>query len=174
MALKVNIYRGYSIIELLVVVAVFGILALVTTQTIVLTLRGSKKSESLITVRENLDYAFSAMERHIRSAKKIIPSECTAIRLEYTDQWGKKAVFSCEGGSNGYIASGSALLASPDRLTSDEVAVDCTATPVFFCNFPATGTPPSVEIDVTASSADVSGAEGAQVTSSTRILLRTY
>src|SRR3990170_3264778 len=63
--------RGYSIVELLVVVTIFTFLAIIVTQAVVLTLRGSRKGESLISVRENLDYAFAVMERQLRSARSI-------------------------------------------------------------------------------------------------------
>lgn len=158
---------GYSIIELLVVVSIFSVIILISTQAIVLTLRSSRKGESLITVRENVDYAFSVMERHLRSAEDIT---CTSQKtLTYTDQWGVSGrTFSCIGGDDGYIAS------SSSALTSDEVAINCDEVPIFTCNIPGGGFPSSVEIDVVGSKTGESAIEGAELTSSTRILLRTY
>ncbi len=159
--------RGYSIIELLVVLSVFSVIAIIATQSIVLTLRGSRKGESLITVRENLDFAFGVMERHIRGAKSI--ETCSNTKIQYLDAEGTTTDFSClvDGDSIGYIASGSA------RLTSTDVNVNCSGT-IFNCPTPAPGVPPTVIINVTASDKDSSGVEGAQITTSTRILLRTY
>ena len=59
---------GYSLVELLVAVSLFSVIILITSQAIVLSLRSSRKGESLITVRENIDYAFGVMERHINCA----------------------------------------------------------------------------------------------------------
>lgn len=160
--------RGYSIVELLVVVAVFSIIALIATQAVVLVLRGSRKSESLISVRENVDYAFSVMERSIRNAQALnVNCNSDSTTLDYIDGNGGNRNFSCLGGASGYIASDSA------RLTSDNVNVDCTQTPIFACFFPASGSE-YVDISVTASDASAQGAEGAKFTTSTRILLRTY
>lgn len=154
--------------ELLVVISIFSVIIVISTQAIVLTLRSSRKGESLITVRENIDYAFAVMERHIRSAEDITCSANKRI-LNYTDKWGEPASFSCIGGSAGYIASGSA------RITSDEVKINCNSVnSIFDCNLSAGDAPPSVDIAVTGTKTGESAVEGAEVTSSTKILLRTY
>lgn len=162
---EVSFVRGYSIVELLVVVTVFSFLAIIATQAVVLTLRGSRKGESLISVRENLDYAFAVMERQLRSAKSI--SSCSPASIIYEDSEREITNFSCLGGSTGYIASESA------RLTTSDVVVDCTQT-IFTCPPALPGAPPSVLINVTAFDADSQGIEGASVTTSSRILLRAY
>jgi len=164
--------RGYSIIELLVAVTIFIIIATISTQAVVLTLRGSRKGESLISVRENIDNAFGVMERQLRSARSITsccPSytPCTSDTLVYEDSDRKITDFSCEGGATGYLASDSA------RLTSNKVIVDCTGV-VFSCPSGVPGVAPSVSISVTAYDADSQGIEGSSVTTSTRVLLRTY
>ena len=166
-----KLLMGYSLVELLVVVSIFSVIILITTQAIVLSLRSSRKGESLITVRENIDYAFSVMERHIRSAEDIITCSADGRTLNYTDQWGEAAIFSCLGGTNGYIASGSAVLL---RITSDEVDINCNSVPIFVCNIPGGDVPPSVEIEVTGSKAGETAVEGASVNTNTRIQLRTY
>ena len=160
---------GYSLIELLVAISIFSVIILMTTQAIVLSLRSSRKGESLITVRENIDYAFGVMERHIRSAEDPITCSADEKTLNYTDRWGFPASFSCVGGANdGYLASGSAA------LTSSEVIIDCDNTPIFICNIPGGDVPPSVEIEVTGSKAGETAVEGAIVSTNTRIQLRTY
>jgi len=157
--------RGYSIIELLVAVTIFIIIATISTQAVVLTLRGSRKGESLISVRENINYAFGVMERQLRSARSI--TSCTSGQIIYEDSEREVTDFSCEGGATGYIASDSA------RLTSNKVIVNCTGV-VFSCPLAVPGVAPSVIISVTAYDADSQGIEGSSVTTSTRVLLRTY
>ena len=162
--------KGYSLIELLVAISIFTVIILMTTQAIVLSLRSARKGESLITVRENIDYAFGIMERHIRSAESI--ESCSSVQINYTDRWGKPAIFSCMGGTSGYIASGSAVLL---RITSDEVEINCNSVdPIFTCPLPSGDAPPSVEIKVTGSKAGETAVEGASVSTNTRIQLRTY
>lgn len=155
---------GLSLIEILVVITVFSILAILATRGVLLTLRGSRKSDALGSVRENVGYSFAVMERNLRNAQTL---SCTsATRVDYTDQNDSAGYFSCENvGSSGYIASGSA------RLTSDQVNVTSCS---FTCEAATTGVPPAVDIDVTAQDANTQGAEGGQVTVQTRINLRTY
>lgn len=155
--------RGISLVEVMVVVTVFSILAIISTRAVLLTLRGSQKSDAAASVRENLDFALSVMERLIRNAATV---SCTSnLRVDYTDQNGEAAYFSCENvGESGYIASSSA------RLTSTEVSVTaCNIT----CVSSEAGIPPSVEMDVTAKNKE-EGTYGAQVSAATKILLRTY
>ena len=157
---------GFSIVEMLVVTMIFSILAILATQSIFLTLRGSRKSESLVAVRENVDYAFAIMERQIRNAQSI---NCPVgnIILNYIDEHGASSSFACvTSGPDSYIASGSG------RLTNPDVTFTCSS--VFTCDPGGGGVPPSVTISVNAQAADSSGAEGAEITTSTRILLRSY
>jgi prepilin-type N-terminal cleavage/methylation domain-containing protein len=51
-----NFNKGLSLIEILVVVAIFAILGIIVSSALVLTIQGTKKSESLVRVRENINY----------------------------------------------------------------------------------------------------------------------
>src|SRR5258706_12974663 len=102
--------RGFSLIEMLVVMFVFSILAIVVVQTLAITLRGSKESESQVQARENIQYAISVMDRTVRNARRLTCSGATAT-LSYIDEYGNAANFQCLTSSgNTYIASNSARL----------------------------------------------------------------
>ena len=191
---KINIIRhnkvatvlrsGYSLIEMLVVIAVFSIIAVIATQAITLSLRGAKKSESVIEVKNNVEYAMSTMERLLRNAQSIScsntlnpPAYTTASVLTYMDEFGNTGRFSCLPSSPGvyYIASGSA---TTQALTNSGVVTinrsdNCNT--LFNCT--STGSsPPVVEIKINATNPNnaILGAEGASVDAQTRVMLRTY
>lgn len=156
--------KGVSLLEILVVMTIFSVLAILATRGVLLTLRGSRKSDSLGRVRENVDYALSIMERQLRNAEDLACTTSTLIT--YETKGGASATFSCESvGSGGYIASSSA------RLTSQEVEISSCS---FTCDAGNSGVPPSVSIAVTGEDANLEGPEQAQVTTSTTIYLRTY
>ena len=156
--------HGVSLIELLVVIAIFAVLAVISTRGVLLSLRGSKKSESVAIVRENLDFSFAVMERRLRNAEDATCPSST--RVDYVDSLSGATYFSCESiGTEGYISSGSA------RLTNKNVSVtECE----FTCSAPTGGSPPSVNISATAVEKNVGGIEGASVTLNTKIFLRSY
>ena len=165
---------GFSLIEIMVVITIFAILGIIVTSSIILTLAGTKKSESLIRVRDNLNYSLSVIERNIRNANSIPISDCTgtpSTTLNYLDQNGNPTSFSCiTFGTDSYIASGSA---NPSRLTSDSIKiVDCSN--VFTCTPSDANTPPFVTIDLTVQDASSSGVQSAEVTAQTQIYLRNY
>ncbi len=165
--------NGFSLVEILVVMAVFAVLAVLATQSLALTFRGAKKSESTINVRENLSYAMSIIERHLYSAKNMVVADCTVLSIEYEDEFetNPNPTFNCvdidgAGGDIGYIASGSG------RLTSNEIDVTSCS---FSCAEGIPGqVPPSVVLSLTAEDVGSSGIEGAQVSISTKMLLRSY
>lgn len=162
-----NSLNGFSLVEMLVVIFVFSILGIVTTQVLALSLRGAKKSESIGEVRANVEYTVSTMERLLRNAKSI---NCvSATRLDYIDERGNTGQFNCvDTGTESYIASGSASL----RITSNKVKITCAS--IFSCTFPANA-PPSVSITLTGRDAVLeSGVEGSSVTVNTQMQLRTY
>lgn len=159
--------QGFSLLEILVVITVFSILAILTTQAVFLTLRGSKKSESLIKVRGNIDYSLAVIERNIRNAELIeeCPNSDQSI-ISYLDENGVSASFSCASDAEGgYIASASG------RLTSSEVDVTSCS---FVCEDAGGGTNPAITISIDARDANLSAMEGGEISISTKIFLRTY
>jgi len=159
-----NFEKGVSLIELLVVIAIFSFIAILATRGIFLSLRGSKKSESVALVRENLDFSFAVMERNLRNAESV--TCLSATRVDYEDKDGNLVYFSCEDvGNDGYISSDSA------RLTNEKVEIiSCQ----FTCVAGTSGVPPSVSIDISGEDKNVQGVEGASVNLSTKVFLRTY
>ena len=159
--------QGFSLLEILVVITVFSILAILTTQTVLLTLKGSKKSESLTKVRGNIDYSLAIIERNIRNADSIeeCPNPDSDI-ISYKDENGVSTSFSCASDTDGgYIASASG------RLTSSEVDVTSCS---FTCEDAVGETNPAVTFSVSARDAKLSALEGGEITISTKIFLRTY
>jgi Tfp pilus assembly protein PilE len=155
--------KGISLIEILIVVTIFAVLGILVSSSIILTLQGSKKSENLVSVRENLDYSMSIIERQVRNADSI---ECTSASiLSYMDENGKPGSFSCNTVSgDSYIASGSA------RMTSSTVIATCS----FSCNLGDSVSQPYVDIVLQGRHATSTGSQGASVTTNTRIYLRDY
>lgn len=160
---------GVSLFEVIIVVAIFAVLAILTTRSTFLTLRGSKKSDSQIKVKENLEHALSVIERRLRNAD-LVSSTCdgsSLSRVDYVDTEGVAAFFSCEeiGVVSGYIASGSA------RLTSDEIAITACS---FVCAVQEGAVPTDITVSLTAKDLQATGVESANVSTSTKILLRNY
>jgi len=158
--------KGISLLEILVVVSIFAVLGILITRSVLLTLSGGKKSESLVRIRENLNYSVGIIERQLRNANSITacPNPNPSI-ISYTDINGNAATFSCVNiGTAGYVASGAA------RLTGEAINVTkCSLT----CAT-GSGTPSSVTIDLEAKDASASGIENSTVTTKTQVFLRNY
>jgi type II secretory pathway pseudopilin PulG len=163
---KWKISSGISLIEILVVVMIFAVLGILVTSSLVLTLQGSKKSEAMVAVRENLDYSMSVIQRQLINASSVNCTTSTSTLLNYADQNGTPSTFACQGSAGNYsVASGSAA-----TLTSTAVKVtNCS----FTCTAPA-GHPSYVDISLTAQSATITGAQNATENVNTRVYLRNY
>jgi hypothetical protein len=163
---KSQIDLGISLLEILVVVSIFAVLGILITRSVLLTLSGGRKSESLIRVRENLNYSVGIIERQLRNANAVISCPVSSVSIiSYTDINGNAATFSCVNiGTAGYVASGSA------RLTSDTISV----TNCSFTCATGSGTPSSVTIDLEGKDASASGVENTTVTTKTQVFLRNY
>jgi len=160
--------KGMSLLEILIVVAIFAVLGIVTTQAVFLTLQGSKKSESTVRVRENVDYALGVIERQLRNADSVpvCPNPSPNV-IDFLNQNGEATSFSCVGigGSDPYIASGSA------RLTSTEVKITICS---FSCSPGTSVNPPVVSVDIEAQDKNAVGIQGSTVSNTTQIYLRNY
>jgi prepilin-type N-terminal cleavage/methylation domain-containing protein len=154
---------GMSLIEILVVVTIFAILGIVVTRAVILTISGSKKSESLVRVRENLNYAMGVVERQLRNADAITTCPNTdASRIDYQDIYGNSTSFTC---ANGAVASGSA------QLTSSEVVITACS---FICQPGLSNNPVSVNVSFTAKDANTTGIQRSSVDLTSQIYLRNY
>lgn len=163
---KIKSSKGLSLVEILIVISVFAVLTIIASNAIFLTLKGAKKSDSQIRVRENLNYAISVVERQIRNSQSVV-CPTTSDQLEYVSLEGLNSSFSCQSEGDGfYIASGSA------RLTSMDVTVlNCQLT----CVQSTPNNPPRVIINLTGRDANVSSnVEGATVSIETQISVRNY
>ena len=167
--MKKNI-KGFSLIEMLVVLVIFSVLAILATQTIFLSLRSSRKASNIVVVREELDYAMSIMERHLKGAKSW--EDCTPAGFDeevinYRDENGDSVSFTCYlAADDEYIASGSSAV----RLTSDEIIItSCT----FDCTNIA-GEIPTLGIEIEGRDAGSADIEGATIVLSTQVYLRNY
>lgn len=171
--IKKNIISGLSLIEILIVITIFSILGIIVSTSLVLTIQGTKKSESLIRVRENLNYSLAVIERNLRNAHSV--TVCAKVgdvnpdafkTITYLDQNGKLSSFSCvnTGLSNSYVASGSA------KLSADSIKiVNCS----FSCSQPTDlSSPPFVTVSMTAQDALNTGKLTATVSAETKVYLR--
>lgn len=111
--------KGFTLLEILVVLSLFVLVSLLANQVFFSALRGTSKSDATTLVKQNGNYALSVMQRNLYNSRGI--TGCSSGRIIYLDADGNPAYFLCvvaEGtATDGYIASGSA------RLTTDDVAV---------------------------------------------------
>jgi len=124
-----NRSKGFTLVEILVVVGILGIIVVVASTIFFTTIRSSSKTKVLTTVKQNGDYALTVMERLIRDSQEV-SSSCTSgmasIKVKRFD--GSEITFSCD------LAQGLIASSSGQRLTSSDVKVDTCS---FDCNCPA-------------------------------------
>lgn len=159
--------KGVSFIEILVVISIFAVLGILVARIVLVTLRGSNKSDSLVRVRENVDFSLSVMERNLRNAESVSPCpNPDTTTVNYVDAEGIPGSFSCVNvGATGYVASGSA------RLTTDDIKITACS---IVCAPGTASINPSVTITLEAADARATGIEAARATATTKIFLRTY
>lgn len=157
--------KGFSLIEILIVVTIFAVIGLLATRSIFLTIRGAKKSDSLVRVRENVNYSLSVIERQLRNSESVTCPNASTSTLSYISLEGTTTTFSCvTAGTDKYIASGSA------RLTSADISVTGCS---FTCTV-GTNTPPTVKIAIEAVDAESTSVEKGSVSAQTQIVVRNY
>jgi prepilin-type N-terminal cleavage/methylation domain-containing protein len=166
--------KGFSLIEIMVVIGIFAVIAIIATRSTALSLTGAKKSESTVRVRENLEYATSVMERRIRNATKLV-SCGSGQSITYEDESKTAHTFTCASiPSSCSVTTGRGYIYLDNvtnRMTSDEINVcgcSFTCTPAVF------GVPASVTIRLTGQVDTAVGLEKSQSTVSTQVFTRVY
>ncbi|MAG59938.1 hypothetical protein CMO96_04075 [Candidatus Woesebacteria bacterium] len=116
--------KGMTLVELLVVFAVFVVIIAITQQALFASLRGTSKTEVASKVKQNANYVVSVMERALHSAKDV---SCVNNRVDYTSvEDGKKYYFSCEEGN---VTLGGSALNSNETTVSSNPPCSITCSP---------------------------------------------
>ncbi|EKE05831.1 MAG: hypothetical protein ACD_19C00176G0053 [uncultured bacterium] len=163
--------KGFSLIEMMITISIFAVIGVLVTSSMALTLRSSKKSDSLVRVRESLNYSLSSLERQIRNSEKIT-STCaitgtTSTSISYISIEGITTQFECKTpGALGYIASGSASL----RLTPSDISITSCS---FTCT-QAVNSPAIIKVNVTAEDNTSTSTEKGSVSTTMEIITRNY
>lgn len=152
--------RGFTLIEILVVLTIFTVIALVANQILFSTLRGSAKSEVTARVKREGERVMSVMERLLHNSRSIV--SCGPAQITYKDLAGVQSSFSCQSG---------AVYRDTGILTSSDVdVVACSVT----CETVG-GVTKAVNIGLSLSERAASGLrvqERARIDLQTKVLLR--
>jgi type II secretory pathway pseudopilin PulG len=144
---KFSMQSGFTLIELLVVAGVFVTLSVVILSIFVIALRGSSKSDYILSMKQNGNFTMSQIVKQIRFAKSLdSPVSCvpsvTQSSLKITSLADNgQTTFSCPAGSQTAITSNSASL-----LNTNRVAVTACS---FTCSQTSLSEPPTVTIKFT-------------------------
>lgn len=145
-----NIKKGFTLIELIVVIAMLIIISTLSLNILITVLKNSLKAQITKEVKQSGDYAISLMTKMIRNATSL-QSDCldssSSIRIKNPD--GGETEFICDYVNN-YLASSSAHLSptpAPEPITSTSLSLK-SASCYFSCQQPA-GKPPLISISFT-------------------------
>jgi len=159
--------KGFSLIETLIVVAIFAVLAIVSTQAIIVTLTNSRKAESSVQTRESLQYIVSVLERSLRNANNVISA--SSDRIIYTDENNASSVFQCVDATAN--SNTGRLLLNSSQVSSQDITITN-------CNFSmVAGTSDMsdrVMVSISGKAKNLTGTEQTPITISTIVYLRVY
>lgn len=88
------IKKGFTLIEMLVAVAILGLVVLASTSLFFTALKGKRKTESLVIIKQSGDYALQVMTKKIRNAQDL-PS-CSSNQINITNPDNSSTTFECE------------------------------------------------------------------------------
>jgi len=119
--------KGFTLIEILVVIGVLAIIVVVGSTSFFNLLKGSTKTRTASLVKQNGDYTLAIMERMIRNGEIIENSDGQTCdlgmpKIKISNPDGKETEFSCI--DNNPISSNSAKLIS-DQITVNNCLFDC-------------------------------------------------
>lgn len=140
---------GFTLIEAMVSIAVFAILAVVASTLLLGVLRGTLKAAALNQVRSEGAYAVETMAKSIRFASSVSRCDGSGIQFKPRANDIVETIYSCTGGG-GYIASNGA------RLTSPKVQVTS-------CSFECAGDEVNISLTLQPQKGGAVGLEGAQI-----------
>ncbi len=168
---KVALQKGYTLVELLVVITILSVIGVIVVTVITISLRGSQKSDKLEIVRQGGDTAMSQMVRSIRYAKSLdSPASCvpatnvSSITITSLQDNGQ-TTYSC---ASNAIASNSAPLVDTNAVNVNACS--------FTCSQQRVSDPPTIQIQFSLSAKNESSftETKAVIPFQTSVTLRNY
>ena len=108
--------KGFTLVELLVVMGVFAIIIVTVNQILIVALKGSAKSQAISRAKLDGERVMETLERSVRYSKGV--TSCPGgTQLGYKDQYGVDANLVCtpaSGALNGSIVLNSVAITSSD------------------------------------------------------------
>jgi prepilin-type N-terminal cleavage/methylation domain-containing protein len=123
--------QGFSLIEIMVSLAIFAIVVVVATGALLTTIDATKKAQATQTVLTNLNLALEGMTREIRTGSEYVISDyggITGSKLSFKDKSNVDVVYTFiqkSGNINGYIRKQKTGITPPidEQITAPEVDV---------------------------------------------------
>lgn len=153
---RTKYYKGFTMVELLVVMTIFLSVGGIIVSVLFITFRGTSKSEVVTVVKENGKFALSQMVKSIRYAGSLNnPNTCvptantpTLTITSLTD--GGQTTFSCPSNLTSPITSNSAALIDTSKVAVTYCSFTCTQNSLY--------DPPRITIQFTLTSKSNGGA----------------
>jgi prepilin-type N-terminal cleavage/methylation domain-containing protein len=166
--------NGFTLVELLVVIGVFATVSSIIVLILFSTLRASKKSDTLIELKQNGNSAISQISKSVRYAKSLDnPDQCSPSvvvnsRKITSVQDDAQTTYACVGGSSPTIASNGASL-----IGTDDIRVSSC---IFMCTQSNPNDPPVISLNFTLTSKNSGGGieSSGSVPFKTSIIMRNY
>jgi prepilin-type N-terminal cleavage/methylation domain-containing protein len=117
-----NKQNAFTLVEILVSVAIVAILSLLIVQAFITTLRNSAKTELLKDIKQNGDYALQAMVRMIQSADRVTACGANSLVFEGLDNQ-VTTLYSFANPGDGFCRIASASATTVYTLTSNNVTM---------------------------------------------------
>lgn len=168
--------KGFSLIELLIVLVAIPVIAIVTTQSLINVLSSQRKVDVEIRVRGDVEYMFSFIERRILNATDLTVTypNLNQTVVEYANINGSNGRFTCNTSSLGL----GNMMYEEVADDSGEVQLSDTDIDIYKCNIAElgglNGAPKGIRMVVGARIAGFEGTEGGQLELTTIIYTRSY
>jgi prepilin-type N-terminal cleavage/methylation domain-containing protein len=151
--------NGYTLIEILVVITIFIMLAVLVTQSILISIKSSRKSLAIARVRENLSQAKNVFERNMKNAIDVPISSCSNSEITYIDADNVVNTFTCQ--------DQTLIWNSTTNVTGDDITL---TTCSFACDLAQV--PKTVIMNLVGTDLAGSGIEGETISISSMVVLR--
>ena len=113
-----SIKKGFTVVEMLVSIAILGLVVVSATSIFFVTLKAKNKIKSAMAIKQKGSYALMIMARTIKGAKEVVA--CLGNRITVVDYDGDQTVFTCDQ-TNGRILNNGDILVAVDDLVNGQL-----------------------------------------------------